>query len=318
MRQLCRYLMLSLVGAACSATPLRASVALLMEDPYGHLGSWSPTGHAAVYLDHVCAVTPTQLRRCLPGETGVVISRYHHVHNDDWLAMGLIPYLYAVDDRKDAPTTLRDRDEEAVIREKYWREHLTSLIPPDADGNAPKGNWTQLIGSTFDRTAHVFEAPTTEEQDDHFIAEFNARANKSHFNFFFHNCADFSRAVLNIYFPHAIHRNYIGDFGLTTPKQVAKCMMKYGKTHPETPVTQYRLLQVDGGIARSHRIRGVSESLVKMKRWLVPLLIVEPEVIGVSAVAYVTTGRAKFDGAAPPYPPAQENAASANPTPAVP
>ena len=302
-------------GGVCGSVPLHASAALLMEDPYGHLGTWSPTGHAAVYLDHVCAVTPTRLRRCEPGETGVVISRYHNVHNDDWLAMDLIPYLYAVDERKDAPASLQNRDEEAVVRERYWREHLTDLIPPDKDGNAPKGNWTQLVGSLFDRTAHVFEAPTTQEQDDRFIAEFNARANKSHFNFFFHNCADFSRAVLNIYFPHAIHRNYIGDFGLTTPKQVAKCLVKYGRNHPETPVKQYILVQTSGGIARSHRIRGVSESLIKVKRWLVPLLIVEPEVIGVAAVAYVTTGRAKFDHDAPPFLPEQTILPA---TPAVP
>ncbi|GAA3752228.1 hypothetical protein [Terriglobus aquaticus] len=300
-----RLLPFSLIGAALSAMPLRASVALFMEDPYGHLGSWSPTGHAAIYLDHVCADNPTHLRRCQPGETGVVISRYHKVHHDDWLAMPLIPYLYSVDDVKDAPVSLRNRDEEMAVREKYWRAHLTDLVPPDENGNAPKGNWTQLVGSLFDRTAHVFEIASTPEQDDHFIAEFNAGANKSHFNFFLHNCADFSRAVLNIYFPHAIHRNYVADFGLTTPKQVAKCLVKYGQKHPDTPVRQYILVQTGGGIARSHRIRGVSESLLKVKKWFIPLLIVEPEVIGVSAIAYVTTGRYKFDHDAPPYLPEQ-------------
>ena len=269
-----------------------------MEDPYGHFGAWNPTGHAAVYLDHVCATSPTRLRRCLPGETGVVISRYHKVHHDDWLAMDLVPYLYAVDDLKDVPTTLQNRDEEQTVRERYWRQHLTELVPPK-NGEAPKGNWTQLVGSSFDRTAHVFQAPTTLEQDDHFIEVFNARENKSHFNLFFHNCADFSRAVLNIYFPKAIHRNYIADFGFTTPKQVARCLLKYGESHPDVPVQQFTIKQVDGGIARSHRIRGVSESLVKTKRWLFPLLVVEPEVIGVSAVAYVSTGRAKFEENAP-------------------
>ena len=34
------------------------------------------TGHAAVYLSGVCAETPLVLRRCGPGETGVVLSRY--------------------------------------------------------------------------------------------------------------------------------------------------------------------------------------------------------------------------------------------------
>ena len=39
----------------------RASVALLMEEPYGDLGQFDPTGHAAVYLNHVCAASPIEL-----------------------------------------------------------------------------------------------------------------------------------------------------------------------------------------------------------------------------------------------------------------
>jgi len=42
----------------------RASVALLMEEPYGDLGQFDPTGHAAVYLNHVCAASPIELRPC--------------------------------------------------------------------------------------------------------------------------------------------------------------------------------------------------------------------------------------------------------------
>lgn len=279
----------------------RASISLLMEDPYGHFGAWNPTGHAAIYFDRVCAETPVQLRRCRPGEGGVVISRYHKVHHDDWLAVGLVPYLYAVENLNDAPTTIASRKEEVARRDIYWEQHLTELIPPK-NGKAPKGNWTQLVGSSFDRTSHVFQAPTTVEQDDRFIQIFNDRVNKSHFNLFFHNCADFSRVVLNLYFPQAIHRNYVADFGFTTPKQVARCLVTYGQKHPDVPVKQFVLPQVEGGIARSHRIRGVSESLVKTKRWLFPVLALEPEVIGVSAVAYIATGRVYFDKDAPLFP----------------
>src|ERR1700751_3186072 len=58
----------------------RASVALLMEEPYGDFGAFNPTGHAAVYLNHVCAETPTQLRMCRNGEDGVVIRRDHKMN----------------------------------------------------------------------------------------------------------------------------------------------------------------------------------------------------------------------------------------------
>ena len=65
----------------------------------------TPTGHAAIYLSDVCAESPTELRPCLPGENGVVLSRYHHIGGYDWLAIPLIPYLYAVDDVSQIPAT---------------------------------------------------------------------------------------------------------------------------------------------------------------------------------------------------------------------
>jgi hypothetical protein len=79
----------SLVGAA----PCFGSVALLLEEPYGEFGSFNPTGHVAVYLNHICAASPIELRVCEKGEAGVVISRYHRIDRDDWIAIPLIPYL---------------------------------------------------------------------------------------------------------------------------------------------------------------------------------------------------------------------------------
>ena len=66
----------------CSAGRQRephGAVALLMEEPYGDFGAMNPTGHAAVYLNHICAESPTELRMCHDGEYGVVISRYHKI-----------------------------------------------------------------------------------------------------------------------------------------------------------------------------------------------------------------------------------------------
>ena len=80
-----------------SAIAAHASVTLLLEEPYGHFGGMNPTGHAAIYLSHVCAATPVSLRPCREGEQGVVISRYHRISGFDWIAIPLLPYLYAVD-----------------------------------------------------------------------------------------------------------------------------------------------------------------------------------------------------------------------------
>ena len=43
------------------------------------------------------------LRPCAPGELGAVISRYDGVGGYDWVAIPLIPYLYAVEQTEDIP-----------------------------------------------------------------------------------------------------------------------------------------------------------------------------------------------------------------------
>ena len=158
----------------------------------------------------------------------------------------------------------------------------------------PVGDWTQLAGSAYDRTTHGFQVVSTEEQDERFIAIFNDRRNKGHFNMFFHNCADFSRVVLDIYLPHAIHRSIVADLGMTTPKQVAKSLAKYGHKHPELEMSAFVIPQVPGSVARSHPVDGVAESLIKSKKYLLPMAILSPEVTGAVVVAYLAKGRMKL------------------------
>src|SRR5271170_3142022 len=82
---------------------VRADVAVLLEEPYSYDGALAGTGHAAVYLTRVCAASPTSLRRCNEGEHGAVISRYNGIGGYDWIAIPLIPYLYAVTKPEDIP-----------------------------------------------------------------------------------------------------------------------------------------------------------------------------------------------------------------------
>lgn len=276
-------------GQACA----HASAALLMEEPYGAFGAMNPTGHAAVYLNHVCADSPISLRPCHDGEYGVVISRYHKIDGYDWIAIPLIPYLYAVDDVSEIPASV-DREQVAAIRDAYRRANLLKLAPDNKKGEAPKGEWTELVGAAYDRTIHGFQVGSSEEQDQHFIAIFNDRRNVGHFNLFFHNCADFSRVVLDTYLPHAIHRNFLADAGLMTPKQVARSLVAYGKKNPEVHMSAFVIRQIPGSMPRSHHVDGVAESLVKSKKYLIPLAVFAPEVTGGVVVAYLVDGRLKM------------------------
>jgi len=251
----------------------RASVTLFLEEPYGTFGGMNPTGHAAVYLSRVCAASPVSLRRCEPGEDGVVISRYNRVAGYDWLAIPLLPYLYAVDRPDQVPLSVTASDV-ASLRDDYRRANLSEIILDAEDGSMPPGDWTQLVGSAYDRTIYAFGIETTREQDDEFIEEFNSRPNERHFNILFHNCADFVRQAIDFYYPHAIHRSLIADAGIMTPKQAAQSLVKYSKHHQDLPLSTIVIPQVAGTIPRSSAVRGVLESLVKSKRYAIPLISV--------------------------------------------
>src|SRR5580698_3057363 len=119
---------------------MNADVAVLLEEPYGYDGAFGGVGHAAVYLNRVCAASPTSLRRCREGEYGVVISRYDRIGGHDWLAIPLIPYLYAVTLPQDIPAYADDKIV-ALLRDQYRHDHLQELAPDNPSGQASGGNW---------------------------------------------------------------------------------------------------------------------------------------------------------------------------------
>jgi hypothetical protein len=285
---------LLLLGFASGGIWVHADAALLMEEPFGRFGGMNPTGHSAVYLNHVCAESPTQLRVCGPGEAGVVVSRYHKVGGYDWIAVPVLPYLYAVDRIEDVPGTA-DLALEAHLRDEYRRKHLLGMVPDNTAAETadepPPGDWVQLIGAAYDRRIYGFQIQTTPAQDERFIERFNDERNVSHFNLFSRNCADFSRRLLNIYYPHAVGRNFVVDLGITTPKQVAKSLTKYANRHAELGFSTFMIPQVPGSIPRSHPIKGVVESMVKSKRYVLPLAVLTPPVTAGMVIAYFTNGR---------------------------
>lgn len=278
-----------------AATGVRADVALLLEEPYGGFGALNPTGHAAVYLPRVCAATPTVLRMCLPGETGVVISRYYKVAGYDWLAIPLIPYLYAVDDLTQVPESATSQLVNH-LRDGYRRGHLEMLVPDGPNGETPGGEWTLLAGKAYDRKIYGFQIETSEAQDEELIRVLNEKPNHSPRRdlasyLLSRNCADFARGILNFYYPHSVHRNFFADAGITTPKQVAKSLVKYARRHDGLQFWSFVVPQVPGNIPRSHPVNGVAEALVRSKKYLAPLAVLHPIIMGGVAVLYIGKGR---------------------------
>jgi hypothetical protein len=262
-----------------------AAAALFLEEPFGMFGHVTPTGHAAVYLSHVCAASPTVLRACEPGETGVVISRYHHVGGYDWIAIPLIPYLYAVEQPEQVPLYV-NAEMVASLRDNYRRSHLEDVASDAEGGETPDGDWTQLVGAAYDRKIYSFEIETTEAQDGRLIEKLNSGTNRTHFNLFLYNCADFSRGVINTYYPHATHRSLFADQGITTPKQIAKSLVSYSKSHSDLQFSCFVIAQVPGTLPRSGAVRGVFEAFLK-KKYVLPVAALHPLVASGMAVAYV-------------------------------
>lgn len=282
--------MAMLTAALTCPAPARAEVTVFLEEPYSLDGELAGTGHTAVYLSSVCASSPTVLRRCEPGETGVVLSRYHHIAGYDWLAIPLLPYLYAVERPEDIPL-IADTKIEAAMRDAYRRKYLEDLVPDGPEGETPSGDWYELVGSAFDRTLYGFQFATTAEQDDAFIAAYNSRPNRRAYKLVTSNCADFVRDVINFYYPKAATRSVFADLDVATPKHVAKSVVKYAHKNPDVGFEAFVIPQIPGSIKRSTPVHGVVDSVFKAKKYEIPLLVFHPFVGGGVAVAYVVSGR---------------------------
>jgi hypothetical protein len=259
---------------------------LFIEAPINFLGHVSSTGHAALLVDGLCSDDHVSLRLCRAGENGTVISRYKGIDGYDWLAMPPGPYLFAVDSANEIPGTATVASVNR-LREKYREEHPHSFKQdPREDG------WVQLLGASYRRRIICIRVHTTAEQDERLMQWLNRRPDRTHFNFFFSNCADFARQMLDVLFPGAIHRNLVFDLGMTTPKQLESGLHHYAIRHPELGFEVYELPQVPGTIPRSGHLYGVAESFVKSKPYLLPVAVFNP--IGIGSLAAVGIADRRF------------------------
>ncbi len=277
-----------ILGAFC-CTHGHAQAALLMEEPYGVFGVLNPTGHNAIYFERICAETPVKLRRCRPDEMGVVIARYEGIDGYDWVAIPLLPYLYAVDNTADVPVRV-DRDTVERLRNHYREAHLQSLGDTLSPGNFLHGGWTQLVGAAYERRIFAFRFQTTPDQDDALIQQLNAGRNLTSFDLLFNNCADFSRELLNHYFPDTFKRSIFPDAGMTTPKQTTYRLVRYARKHPEIQLAIFEIPQIPGYRHESHSAKGIDESLATTV-YAIPITLLNPYLAGGLFLDYLIRGR---------------------------
>jgi len=251
------------------------------------------SGHTAVYFSGICADSPVKLRLCRPGELGSVMSTYINVGEDqpyEWNIVPLNIYLYGVEDPRNRPIFGSNKIKH-VLEERYREMYLGEYCASRSCQTSGKAEWREMVAATLIRGVYIFAVDTTVEQDRKLIEEFDDGANKNHFNGATHNCADFVRHIINTYFPHAVNRDYLNDFGMTSPKAVARTFTRYAVRHPESNFRVMHFAQVPGTIKRSSEVRSGTEQLFRSKKLLVPMLIFADHELPVVAASYVFTGR---------------------------
>ena len=250
------------------------------------------SGHAAVYLSNICPDgSPVKMRLCRPGEQGSVLSNYTTLGEDqpyEWNIVPLSVYLYGVEDPRDRPL-VSSREIKAALEERYREKYLSTICAGAPCRYSNSAEWREMVGATLERSMYFFVVRTSEEQDREVIAEFNSLPNVNHFNGMTRNCADFTRRVMNIYFPHAVKPDYINDFFMTSPKAVARSLTKYAQKNPELDFRVLHFAQVPGTIKRSEECRSGTEQLYHSKKLVVPLGVLAWQAVPAVTAFYIAT-----------------------------
>jgi hypothetical protein len=162
-----------------------------------------------------------------------------------------------------------------------------------------------MVGSGLTRSIYIFVVKTTIQQDLALIEKFNAAPNKNHFNGVSSNCANFTKQVINTYFPHAARAEHINDFGMTSPKAVARSFTRYALRRPELQFHVLHFAQVPGVIKLSKPAREGTEQLYHSKKFLAPMLFFASHELPFFVASYVLTGRFNPEREAEEYPTAE-------------
>lgn len=288
-------LALAFVLACLTCPRARGDVGIVLNESLDtSMDRISGTGHSAVYFSRICPESPVRLRLCRPDENGSVMSNYINIGLDQSFEWNIVPlniYLYGVEDPGYRPLFASFKIKN-LLEERYRTKYLRGYCDGPPCSTSYKAEWREMVAATLIRSMYIFVVDTTVEQDKELIAQFNASPNENHFNGITRNCADFTKRVINTYFPGAAAADRINDFGMTSPKAIARSFVRYGVRNPKSNFRVFHFAQVPGTIKRSSDVRSGTEQLFRSKKLLIPMLIFA-DYYGAPAVAasYLLTGR---------------------------
>jgi len=283
----------ALLNVACPV--VKADIGVVLSESIDQdVARITGAGHSAVYLSNVCPASPVKLRLCGPGENGSVISNYKNFDEDEQFQWNIFPlnvFLYGVSDPQDRPL-FGSRKIKMLLEEQYRERALQGVCDRPPCTTNKYANWRYGVGSTFERSLYIFVVHTTTQQDQELIDNFNNRPNRDHFNGFTQNCADFTKDVVDKYFPHSARRDFINDFGMTSPKAVARSFAHYAERQPDDDYRVIHFSQLPGTIKRSNKNREGTEQLFHAKKWLIPLAaFASHELLPAAMASYMLLGR---------------------------
>lgn len=287
-------LVFALALAGLLTPPARADAGVVLNESLDtSVARITGSGHSAVYLSRICPDnSPVKMRLCRPGEQGSVLSNYTTLGEDqpyEWNIVPLSIYLYGVEDPGDRPL-VGSKAIKAALEERYRDKYLAAICTEERCRSGKSAEWREMVGATLERSLYMFVVKTSVEQDQALITEFNSLPNVNHFNGMTRNCADFTRLVLDTYYPGAVKPDYLNDFFMTSPKAAARSLTHYAEKHPESDFRVLHFSQVPGTIKRSSECRSGTEQLYHSKKLVIPLAVFAWQAIPAVTASYAITG----------------------------
>ena len=296
---LTRFIGLVLLASSYVCPCARAGVGVVLNESLDTSAQWvTGSGHTSIYFSRICPASPVRLRLCRPGEHGSVMSNYINLGENqryEWNIVPLDVYLYGVEKPQDRPL-FGSPKLKSLLEQTYRTRALFKYCDAQSCVTGEKAEWKEMVGATLSRSMYVFYVDTSLQQDLHLIDEFNALPNQNHFDGVTDNCADFVKRILDTYFPHSAHRDVINDFGMTSPKAVARTFSHYALQHPDLQFCVLHLSQLPGTIKRSTEPHDGTEQLFRSKKLLVPMAIFANHELPIVAAAYFLHGRFSPEG----------------------
>ncbi len=298
-----RFVWLVFLASVFVCPPARGGVGVVLNESLDTSAQWvTGSGHTSIYFSRICPASPVRLRLCHPGEHGSVMSNYINLgeyRHYEWNVVPLDVYLYGVTNPGNRPL-FGSPKLKALLEQTYRTRALSKYCYAQSCVTSEKAEWKEMVGATMSRSMYIFYVDTSLQQDLRLIAEFNSLPNQNHFDGVTDNCADFAKRILDTYFPHSAHRDVIDDFGMTSPKAVARTFSHYALQHPDLQFCVLHFSQLPGTIKRSTEPHDGTEQLFRSKKLLVPMAIFANHELPVVAAIYFLHGRfspeAEFEG----------------------